>query len=39
MKNIINSICSFLEALAQARAAATLTRAGKINEAKALYSK
>ena len=37
MKTIINSICTFLELFEQARAATILTRAGKINEAKAIY--
>ena len=37
MKTIVNSIWSFLEAFAQARAAASLARQGKIDEAKAVY--
>jgi len=37
MKNIINSIWSFLEAFGQARAASILARQGKIEEAKAIY--
>jgi hypothetical protein len=37
MKTIVNSIWSFLEAFAQARAAASLARQGKIEEAKAVY--
>ena len=37
MKSIINSIWSFLEAFGQARAAASLARQGKIDEAKAVY--
>jgi hypothetical protein len=37
MKTIIKSIWSFLEAFAQARAAASLARQGKIDEAKAVY--
>ena len=37
MKTIVNSIWSFLEAFAQARAAASLARQGKIAEAKAVY--
>ena len=37
MKTIINSIWSFLEAFGQARAAASLARQGKIDEAKAVY--
>jgi len=37
MKNIINSIWSFLEAFGQARAASILARQGRIEEAKAIY--
>jgi hypothetical protein len=37
MKTIVNSIWSFLEAFGQARAAASLARQGKIDEAKAVY--
>ena len=37
MKTIVNSIWSFLETFAQARAAASLARQGKIDEAKAVY--
>jgi hypothetical protein len=37
MKTILNSIWSFLEAFGQARAAASLARQGKIDEAKAVY--
>ena len=37
MKTITNAIWSFLEAFAQARAAASLARQGKIAEAKAVY--
>ena len=37
MKTIINSIWSFLEAFSQARAAASLVRQGRIEEAKAVY--
>jgi hypothetical protein len=37
MKNIINALWSFLEALGQARAASILARQGKIEEAKAVY--
>ena len=37
MKTIVNSIWSFLEAFEQARAAASLARQGKIEEAKAVY--
>jgi hypothetical protein len=38
MKTIVNSIWSFLEAFGQARAAASLARQGKIDEAKAVYT-
>ena len=37
MKTIVKSIWSFLESFAQARAAASLARQGKIEEAKAVY--
>jgi hypothetical protein len=37
MKTILNSIWSVLEAFGQARAAASLARQGKIDEAKAVY--
>ena len=37
MKTIVNSLWSFLETFAQARAAASLARQGKIDEAKAVY--
>jgi hypothetical protein len=37
MKTIINSIWSFLEAFGQARAAASLARQGRIEEANAVY--
>jgi hypothetical protein len=37
MKTILNSIWSVLEAFAQARAAASLARQGRIEEAKAVY--
>ena len=37
MKTIVNSIWSFLEAFGQARAAASLARQGKIDDAKAVY--
>ena len=37
MKAIVNSIWSFLEAFGQARAAASLARQGRIEEAKAVY--
>jgi hypothetical protein len=38
MKTILNSIWSFLEAVGQARAAASLARQGRIEEAKAVYT-
>ena len=38
MKTIINTIWSFLEAFGQARAAASLARQGRIEEAKAVYN-
>jgi hypothetical protein len=37
MKTIVNSIWSFLEAFAQARAAASFARQGRVEEAKAVY--
>jgi hypothetical protein len=37
MKSIVKSIWSFLEAFGQARAAASLARQGRIEEAKAVY--
>ena len=37
MKTIVNSIWSWLEAFGQARAAASLARQGRIEEAKAVY--
>jgi hypothetical protein len=37
MKTIVNSVWSFLEAFGQARAAASLARQGRIEEAKAVY--
>jgi hypothetical protein len=37
MKTIVNSIWSLLEAFGQARAAASLARQGRIEEAKAVY--
>jgi hypothetical protein len=37
MNSIVNSIWSFLEAFGQARAAASLARQGRIEEAKAVY--
>jgi hypothetical protein len=39
MKQFLDSICNFIEAIGQARAASVLARAGKINEAKAIYGK
>jgi len=39
MKQFLNSIWNFLEAMGEARAASVLARAGKINEAKAIYGK
>jgi hypothetical protein len=37
MKSITNAIWSFLESFAQARAAASLARQGRVEEAKAVY--
>ncbi len=37
MKTIINAIWSFLEAFGQARAAASLARQGRFDEAAAIY--
>jgi hypothetical protein len=37
MKTILNSIWSVLEAFGQARAAASLARQGRIDDAKAVY--
>ena len=37
MNSILNSIWSFLETFGQARAAASLARQGRIDEAKAVY--
>jgi len=37
MKSVLNSIWSFLESFAQARAAASLARQGRVEEAKAVY--
>jgi hypothetical protein len=37
MKNIIESIWSFFDAMGTARAAAFLARQGRITEAKAMY--
>jgi hypothetical protein len=39
MKKVLDSIWNFFEAMGEARAASVLARAGKINEAKALYVK
>ena len=39
MKQFLDSIWIFLEAMGEARAASVLARAGKISEAKALYVK
>jgi hypothetical protein len=39
MKQVLNTIWNFLEAMGQARAASVLARAGKITEAKAMYAK
>jgi hypothetical protein len=39
MKKILKAILSFFEAMAQARAAAVLTRAGQVEQAKKLYQK
>ena len=39
MKKVLDSIWNFFEAMGEARAASVLARAGKINEAKALYTK
>jgi len=38
MKTILNSIWSVLESFGQARAAASLARQGRIDEAKAVYT-
>lgn len=37
MKKLVQSIMSFFEALARARAATALTRAGEFEKAKSLY--
>jgi hypothetical protein len=37
MKTIVNTIWSWLETFGQARAAASLARQGRIEEAKAIY--
>jgi len=39
MKQFLNKVWNFLEAMGEARAATVLARAGKINEAKAIYAK
>ena len=39
MKKVLDSIWNFLEAIGEARAASVLARAGKMNEAKAIYGK
>jgi hypothetical protein len=39
MKQVLNTILQFFEAMGQARAATVLARAGKMAEAKALYAK
>jgi len=39
MKQFLNSVWNFLEAMGEARAASVLARAGKITEAKAFYAK
>ena len=39
MKQVLDTIWQFFEAMGQARAASVLARAGKINEAKAIYGK
>jgi hypothetical protein len=39
MKQFLNSVWNFLEAMGEARAATVLARAGKITEAKAIYAK
>jgi hypothetical protein len=39
MKQVLDTIWQFFEAMGQARAATVLARAGKITEAKALYVK
>jgi hypothetical protein len=39
MKKVLDSIWNFLEAMGEARAASILARAGKMNEAKAIYGK
>jgi len=39
MKQFLDSIWNFIEAMGQARAASVLARPGKITEAKAIYAK
>lgn len=39
MKQVLNTIFQFFEALGEARAASVLARAGKINEVRAIYAK
>ena len=39
MKQVLDIIWQFFEAMGQARAATVLARAGKITEAKAIYAK
>jgi hypothetical protein len=39
MKQFLNSVYNFLEAMGEARAASVLARAGKMEEAKAIYAK
>jgi|LakMenE18May11ns_1017448.scaffolds.fasta_scaffold9527378_3 hypothetical protein len=39
MKQFLNSVWNFLEAMGEARAASVLARAGKMDEAKAIYTK
>jgi len=39
MKKVLDSIWNFFEAMGEARAASILARAGKMNEAKAIYGK
>ena len=39
MKQVLDTIWQFFEAMGEARAASVLARAGKINEAKAIYGK
>jgi hypothetical protein len=39
MKQVLDTIWQFFEAMGEARAATVLARAGKITEAKAIYAK